>query len=124
MQEALRLAADGEIAYSDAIRLLEQSPRPDDLRRRVLDRFGAVMTPQAKSKLTLAAWVPLPDEVDNHGMSQSSTGIRSRQDLHDRERHGCLDEVQYYNGRWCNSTASAPTSRPYVTPWPAAATGR
>ena len=99
MQEATRLAADGEIGNSDAIRLLEHSPRPDDLRQ-VLERFGAVMTPQAKSKLTLAASVPLPPRVHN----QRWEPIFDRHPLSGRTYTTAsgttvLNEVQYYNGR-------------------------
>lgn len=99
MQEAARLAADGEIGNSDAIRLLEQPHRLEDLRA-TLDRFGALMTPQAKSKLTLAAAVPLPAGVHN----QRFEPIFDRYPLSGRTYTTAsgaivLDEVQYYNGR-------------------------
>jgi hypothetical protein len=99
IQEAARLAADGEIGNSDAIRLLDQPHRPQDLRM-ALERFGALMTPQAKSKLTLAAWVPLRAHVQN----QRFEPIFDRYPLSGRTYTTAsgttvLDEVQYYNGR-------------------------
>src|SRR5687767_2633484 len=99
MQEASRLAGDGEIGNSDAIRLLDHPHRPEDLRL-ALERFGALMTPQAKSKLTLAAWVPLRPDVDN----QRFEPIFDRYPLSGRTYTTAsgttvLEEVQYYNGR-------------------------
>jgi hypothetical protein len=99
LQEAARLATDGEIGNSDAIRLLGHPHGPDDLRL-VLDRFGALMTPQAKSKLTLAAWVPLRPQVQN----QRFEPIFDRYPLSGRTYTTAggttvLEEVQYYNGR-------------------------
>src|SRR5262245_14628141 len=99
MQEAARLASDGEIGNSDAIRLLDHPHRPEDLRA-ALDRFGPLMTPQAKSKLTLAAWVPLPPRVHN----QRFEPIFDRYPLSGRTYTTAsgttvLEEVQYYNGR-------------------------
>jgi len=99
IQEVARLAADGEIGNSDAIRLLDQPHRPEDLRA-VLDQFGALMTPQARSKLTLAAWMPLPPRVHN----QRFEPIFDRYPLSGRTYTTAsgttvLEEVQYYNGR-------------------------
>src|SRR5262245_26258606 len=64
MREAIRLAADGELGNSDAIRLLQIPHCPEDVRE-VRRKFEAHLSREAKSKLTLDALVPLPDAVDN-----------------------------------------------------------
>ena len=99
MQEAARLAGDGEIGNSDAIRLLDHPHHPEDLQV-ALDQFGALMTPQAKSKLTLAAWVSLPARVHN----QRFEPIFDRYPLSGRTNTTAsgttvLEDVQSYNGR-------------------------
>jgi len=99
MHEAERLAGDGEIGNSDAIRLLDHRHSPQDLRA-ALDRFGPLMTPQARSKLTLAAWVSLPPRVHN----QRFEPIFDRYPLSGRTYTTAsgttvLEDVQYYNGR-------------------------
>lgn len=64
MQEAIRLAADGELGNSDAIRLLQIPHGPEDVTG-VLRKFEAKLSREAKSKLILDALVPRPDTVDN-----------------------------------------------------------
>ena len=64
MQEAIKLAKDGELGNSDAIRLLQIPHRPEDVKD-VLATFEKQLTREAKSKLTLEAFAPLPDHVDN-----------------------------------------------------------
>ncbi len=54
MQEATKLAEDGELGNSNAIRLLEIPHSPEDLLQ-VLSRFDRELTPQAKGKLALEA---------------------------------------------------------------------
>jgi truncated hemoglobin YjbI len=65
MREASRLAAgSGELGNTDAIRLLQIPHRREDTEA-VLQSFGDQLTPQARSKLTLDAWVPPPADVVN-----------------------------------------------------------
>ena len=64
MQEATRLAQDGELGNSDAIRLLQIPHNSEDVRE-VLARFDQELTREAKSKLTLEAFAPLPEGVNN-----------------------------------------------------------
>jgi hypothetical protein len=99
MQEAVKLAADGEIGNSDAIRLLQIPHRPEDVKA-VLERFAKQMTREAKSKLTLEAFVPLPENVDN----QRYEPIFDRHPITGKTYTTAsgtvvLNEVQYYNGR-------------------------
>ena len=75
MQEAIRLAEDGELGNSDAIRPLQIPHRAEDVKE-VLARFEKQLTRSAKSKLTLEAFAPLPDGVDNNATSRSSTDTR------------------------------------------------
>ncbi|SCK46376.1 hypothetical protein VAR608DRAFT_4550 [Variovorax sp. HW608] len=98
MQEALHLARDGELGNSDAIRLLQTQRRPEDIRE-VLARFDRQLTPEARSKLTLAAFAPLPEGVDN----QRYEPIFDRYPISGRTYTTgggsvVLSEVQYYNG--------------------------
>jgi len=98
MQEALHLARDGELGNSDAIRLLQTQRRPEDIRE-VLARFDHQLTPEARSKLTLAAFAPLPEGVDN----QRYEPIFDRHPISGKTYTTAagtvvLNEVQYYNG--------------------------
>ncbi len=99
MQEAIRLAADGEIGNSDAIALLQIPHRPEEIKE-VLSRFGKQLTREARSKLTLAAFVPLPEDVDN----QRYEPIFDRYPITGKTYTTAtgttvLNEVQYYNGQ-------------------------
>ncbi len=98
MQEATRLAEDGELGNSDAIRLLQLAHRPEDVKD-VLNAFEKQLTREAKSKLTLGAFVPLPDGVDN----QRYEPIFDRYPVTGKTYATAsgtvvLNEVQYYNG--------------------------
>jgi hypothetical protein len=64
MREASRLAADGELGNSDAIRLLQIPHRTEDVQD-VLRAFDRQLSREARSKLTLDALVPPPPDVDN-----------------------------------------------------------
>jgi hypothetical protein len=99
MQEATRLAQDGEIGNSDAIRLLQLPHSAQDLKE-VLHKFEKQLTRQAKSKLTLAAFAPLPAHVDN----QRYEPIFDRYPITGKTYTTAsstvvLNEVQYYNGQ-------------------------
>jgi hypothetical protein len=99
MHEANRLTADGELGNSDAIRLLQIPHRAEDVKE-VLARFEKQLTREAKSKLTLAAFVPLPDNVDN----QRYEPIFDRHPITGKTyttASGTVvpNEVQYYNGQ-------------------------
>jgi hypothetical protein len=98
MQEAMRLAKDGEIGNSDAIRLLQMPHRPEDVME-VLRRFEKELTREAKSKLALEAFAPLPAGVDN----QRYEPIFDRYVITGKTYTTAsgtvvLNEVQYYNG--------------------------
>jgi len=99
LQEATRLAADGELGNSDAIALLQIPHRPEELKE-VLSRFASQLTREARSKLTLAAFVPLPDNVNN----QRYEPIFDRYPITGKTYTTAagtvvLNEVQYYNGQ-------------------------
>ena len=98
MQEAVKLARDGEIGNSNAIRLLQLPHSPKDLEE-VLSRFEKHLTREAKAKLTLGAFVPLPDRVEN----QRYEPIFDRHPISGKTYTTAsgtvvLNEVQYYNG--------------------------
>jgi hypothetical protein len=98
MQEAIRLSEDGELGNSDVIRLLQISHRPEDVKE-VLARFEKQLTREAKSKLTLEAFAPLPDGVNNQRyepifdkyLITGKTYVTATGAV-------VLNEVQYYNG--------------------------
>jgi len=98
MQEAIRLAKDGELGNSDAIRLLQIPRRPEEVKE-VLAKFEKQLTREAKSKLILDAFVPLPAGVDN----QRWEPIFDRYPISGKTYTTAsgtvvLNEVQYYNG--------------------------
>lgn len=98
MQEAIRLAQDGELGNSDAIRLLQIPHRTQELKE-VLLEFEKQLTREAKRKLTLEALVPRPDNVDN----QRYEPIFDRHPITGKTyttARGTVvpNEVQYYNG--------------------------
>jgi hypothetical protein len=98
MQEAIRLAEDGELGNSDAIRLLQIPHSPDDVRQ-VLARFEKQLTPEARSKLTLEVYAPLPAGVDN----QRYEPIFDRYPITGKTYTTATgtvvpNEIQYYNG--------------------------
>jgi hypothetical protein len=98
MQEASKLAEDGELGNSDAIRLLQMPHRPEEVKE-VLSRFDRQLTREARSKLILEAFVPLPAGVDN----QRWEPIFDRYPISGKTHTTAsgtvvLSEVQYYNG--------------------------
>jgi hypothetical protein len=98
MQAAVTLAKDGEIGNSDAIALLQMPHRPEDIKD-VLDTFEKQLTREARSKLTLAAFVPRPEHVAN----QRYEPIFDRYPITGKTYTTAsgtvvLNEVQYYNG--------------------------
>jgi hypothetical protein len=64
IREASRLAAAGELGNSDAIRLLQIPHSKEDVQE-ALHTFEQQLSREAKSKLTLDAFVPPPSDVDN-----------------------------------------------------------
>ena len=99
MEEAIRLSADGELGNSDAIHLL-QIPHTSEELLDVVRKFDRVLTPQAKGKLTLEAFAPLPE----HAQNQRFEPIFDKYPISGRTyttAHGtvALNEVQYYNGQ-------------------------
>jgi hypothetical protein len=99
LREADRLAQDGELANSAAIRLLQMPHRAEELET-VLRKHASVMTREALSKLTLGAFQPLPPGADH----QRYEPIFDRHPLSGRKYTTAsgtvvLNEVQYYNGR-------------------------
>jgi len=98
MQEAIRLAADGELGNSDAIRLLQIPHSPEDVRR-VLRKFEAQLSREAKSKLTLDALVPRPDTVDNQRYEPIFDKYIITGETYTTASGAVVpNELQYYNG--------------------------
>jgi hypothetical protein len=98
MREAVELARDGEIGNSNAIRLLQIPHTPEELKE-VLRRFDRELTREARAKLALAAYAPLPPHVEN----QRYEPIFERYPISGRlyttaSGTVVLNEVQYYNG--------------------------
>jgi hypothetical protein len=99
MKEAIKLAADGELGNSNAIRLLQIPHSPEELRD-VISKFDRQLTPQARGKLVLEALAPLPEGVEN----QRYEPIFDRYPISGRTYTTAsgtvvLNEVQYYNGQ-------------------------
>ena len=108
MQEAIKLAEDGELGNSDAIRLLQIPHRPEDVKG-VLSKFDKQLTREAKSKLILDAFVPLPAGVDN----QRYEPIFDRYPISGKTYTTAsgtvvLSEVQYYNGEMVQLYGACP----------------
>ena len=98
MQEAVKLASDGEIGNSDAIALLQMPHTSKDVRE-VLTAFDKQLTREARAKLTLDAFVPRPAHVQN----QRYEPIFDRYPITGKTYTTAsgtvvLNEVQYYNG--------------------------
>lgn len=98
LREAARLARDGEIGNSDAIRLL-QMPHSTVEVKEVLRLYAHLMTPQAKSKLTVESFAPLPAGVDNQRYEPIFDKYLVTGRTH-TTAHGAvvLTEIQYYHG--------------------------
>ncbi len=98
MQEAVKLAEDGELGNSDAIRLLQMPHRPEDVKE-VLAKLDTRLTCEAKGKLILDAFVPLPAGVDNHRWEPLFDRYPiSGKTYTTASGTVVLSEVQYYNG--------------------------
>lgn len=98
MQEATRLATDGELGNSDAIRLLQIPHCPEDVRA-VLHKFEAQLSREAKSKLTLDALVPRPDTVANQRYEPIFDKYLITGETYTTASGTVVpNELQYYNG--------------------------
>lgn len=98
MQEAIKLTRDGELGNSNAIRLLQLPHSADDLKE-VLRKFDHQLTREARAKLALEAYAPLPNGVEN----QRYEPIFDRYPISGKlyttaSGTVVLNEVQYYNG--------------------------
>jgi hypothetical protein len=99
MQEAIRLARDGELGNSDAVHLLQIPHRAEDVKE-VLHRFERQLSPEAKSKLTLEAYVPLPEHVANQRYEPIFDRYRITGKTYTTASGTVvLNEIQYYNGQ-------------------------
>lgn len=98
MEEAIRLAADGELGNSDAIRLLQIPHRPGDVKE-VLQKLGTQLSREAKSKLTLDALVPRPDGIDNQRYEPIFDKYIITGEMYSTASGAVVpNELQYYNG--------------------------
>ncbi len=98
MQEAIRLAADGELGNSDAIRLLQIPHCPEEVKD-ILRTFERQLSREAKSKLTLDALVPARDDVDNQRYEPIFDKYLITGDTYTTASGAVVpNELQYYNG--------------------------
>jgi hypothetical protein len=98
MREASRLAAAGELGNSDAIRLLQIPHRAEDVQE-VLRAFEQQLSREAKSKLTLDAFVPPPSDVDNQRYEPLFDKYIITGKTYTTARGAVVpNELQYYNG--------------------------
>src|SRR5262245_55318209 len=98
LEEAAKLASDGELGNSDAIRLLQFPHRQEDVRA-ILTRFAPQLSREAKSKLTLEALVPRPGDVDNQRFEPLfDKYIVTGRTYTTASGIVVPDELQYYNG--------------------------
>lgn len=98
LQEAERLAQDGELGNSDAIRLL-QLPHTEGEIQALLRRFEHQLSREARAKLIREVYAPLPAHVDN----QRFEPLFDKYPISGRTyttANGTvvLNEIQYYNG--------------------------
>jgi truncated hemoglobin YjbI len=99
MREASRLATAGELGNSDAIRLL-QIPHSREEVRDVLRAFEQQLSREAKSKLTLDAFVPLPHDVDNQRYEPLFDKYIITGKTYTTASGAVVpNELQYYNGK-------------------------
>jgi truncated hemoglobin YjbI len=99
MREASRLAAArGELGNSDAIRLLQIPHCKEDVED-VLRTFEKQLSRQAKSKLTLDAFVPLPPDVINQRFEAIFDKFIITGNTYTTASGTVVpNELQYYNG--------------------------
>jgi truncated hemoglobin YjbI len=99
MREASRLAAAGELGNSDAIRLLQIPHSTKDVQE-VLHAFEQQLSREAKSKLTLDAFVPPPSDVDNQRYEPLFDKYIITGKTYTTARGAVVpNELQYYNGQ-------------------------
>jgi truncated hemoglobin YjbI len=99
MQEASRLAAAGELGNSDAIRLLQIPHNTKDVQE-VLHAFEQQLSREAKSKLTLDAFVPPPSDIDNQRYEPLFDKYIITGKTYTTARGVVVpNELQYYNGQ-------------------------
>jgi cytochrome P450 len=99
IREASRLAAAGELGNSDAIRLLQIPHSKEDVQE-VLHTFEQQLSREAKSKLTLDAFVPPPSDVDNERYEPLfDKYIITGKTYTTASAAVVLNELQYYNGQ-------------------------
>jgi truncated hemoglobin YjbI len=99
MREASRLAAAGELGNSDAIRLLQIPHSTKDVQE-VLRAFEQQLSREAKSKLTLDAFVPPPSDVDNQRYEPLfDKYIITGKTCNTASGAVVPNELQYYNGQ-------------------------
>ena len=111
LQEATRLASDGELGNSDAIRLL-QLPHSEVEIKEVLRRFANQLTREARAKLIREVFAPLPEHVDNQRFEPLFEKYPiSGKTYTTASGTVVLNEIQYYNGQMlhfygeCNNVA-------------------
>ena len=99
IREASRLAAAGELGNSDVIRLLQIPHSKEDVQE-VLRTFEQQLSREAKSKLTLDAFVPPPSDVDNERYEPLfDKYIITGKTYTTASGAVVLNELQYYNGQ-------------------------
>lgn len=98
MREASRLAAAGDLGNSDAIRLLQIPHRPEDVQE-VLHAYEQQLSREAKSKLTLDAFVPPPFDVGNQRYEPIFDKYIITGKTYTTANGAVVpNELQYYNG--------------------------
>ncbi len=98
LQEAAKLAKDGELGNSDAIRLL-QIPHSTAEVQEVLRKFEKHLSREANSKLALDAFVPLPENVDNQRFEPLFEKYLITGKTYTTTSGTVVpNEIQYYNG--------------------------
>ena len=98
LQEAARLASDGELGNSDAIHLLQMPHSVVEIKE-VLRRFENQLTREARAKLIREVFAPLPEHVDNQRFEPLFEKYPISGRTYTTESGTVvLNEIQYYNG--------------------------
>jgi hypothetical protein len=98
LREAARLASDGELGNSDAIRLLQMPHSVVEIKE-VLRRFENQLTREARAKLIREVFAPLPEHVDNQRFEPLFEKYPISGRTYTTESGTVvLNEIQYYNG--------------------------
>ncbi|MGY4373216.1 hypothetical protein ACVWZ3_000855 [Bradyrhizobium sp. i1.3.6] len=99
IREASRLAAAGELGNSDVIRLLQIPHSKEDVQE-VLRTFEQQLSREAKSKLTLDAFVPPPSDIDNERYEPLFDKYIITGKTYTTASGAVVpNELQYYNGQ-------------------------